>query len=208
MSRRFKTAVGAGLLALLLAGTLSLQPTSPIPGPSGPDDTDAGPGNLDGDGRVAAPAPEVCLALDRCSRAKYRIAELVVQRCLGLLDGAAALCAIDAYRPASLHFVMRGIYPGCSEEEAYCRAMINWAASVARDENADPALVAELEAELSKRLNGPDALRLPDVALEQYLPPDLMPPAPAAAPAMPLRIVRPCPAPAPVIRIEGPSAAR
>ena len=170
MSVRLKTVGSAGLLGLLLAGTLSLQGTRPDSCPRGPGEEVLRP-----DGRAA----EEFRTLAQSRRAKNRIAELVARRRLGLLEGAAALRAVDAAWPAHGRVPIGRQYSDRTEEEAYCRAVISWVGPILADWQTDSTRVEELEAELSRRLNGPEPLRLPEVDLARYLPPDLLPPAEA-----------------------------
>ena len=170
MSVRLKTVWSAGFLTLLLAGILSVDGTRPDSYPPG-----AGEEFLRPDGREG----EELRTLAQTMRAKNRIAEQVARRRFGLLEGAAALRAVDAAWPGRGRARVGRQYPDCSEEEAYCRAMICWVGPILADWQTDSTLAEELNAELSRRLNGPEPLRLPEVDLARYLPPDLLPPAEA-----------------------------
>jgi hypothetical protein len=183
MSPRVKTVVAAGLPVLLLAGSLYLQRTPPASGPPAPEDSGADAETLDDAVRRGARLEEDRRTVIRFLRAKKRIADLVARRRLGLREGAAAFRALDATRPERLRvpILFGGVYPGCSDEEAYCRCLIRWVRAVVRGWHADSAVVEELDAELSEGLNGPEPLRLLAVDLEQYLPPDLVPGPPGDA---------------------------
>jgi hypothetical protein len=170
MTRRLKTLVSLGLPGLLLAGAVSLERTSPpasVGAGQGPPDLEAHRGaRLDKDRRF----------LLWENAAKIHVAREVIRGRLGLLEGAAALRALDGYRPARLGPLYRDGQSGRSEEECYCRTLLGWARGVGPGRGTDAARVAELEAELRERLKRPGPLRLPDVALDGCLPPDLLPP--------------------------------
>jgi hypothetical protein len=184
MTRRFKTLAALGLPGLLLAGSLYLGRTPPSAPPPGPAVTDPGEGTLAHELRRGARLDGDRPILLWTSSAKRWVAGEVAGRRLGLLEGAAALRAIDARRPAHLRLVVWGGCPGCPEDEGYCRSMLGWVQGEATVGKADPARVAELEAELGGRLDGPAPLRLPDVSLERCLPAELLPvPSAPAGPA-------------------------
>jgi hypothetical protein len=170
MTRRFKTLAALGLVGLLLAGSLWLERTSPsAPGPAA---SDADEGTLAQERRRGARLDGDRSFLLWSSTAKRWVAGEVAGRRLGLLEGAAALRAIDARRPAHLQSV---VGYGCPEDESYCRSVLGWIQGEVTVGKADPVRVAELEAELGGRLDGPAPLRLPDVSLERCLPADLLP---------------------------------
>ena len=166
MTRRLKTLATLGLPALLLAGAVSLHRASPP----------AGEGPLDAEAQRGARLDEDRRFLLWENAAKLHVAREVIRGRLGLLEGAAALRALDGYRPARLGPVYWGGLSGRCEEECYCRSLVGWARGLRPGRDADPARVAELEAELHVRLERPGPLRLPDVALDGCLPPDLLPP--------------------------------
>jgi hypothetical protein len=171
MTRRLKTLAALGLPGLLLAGVLSLQCVSPDPAPV----TGGEGGAIDQESRRSARLEEDRHFLVWSTAAKDQVTVAVVRRRLGLLEGAAALRAIDAVRPARLRTVCVAGVPARSEEERYCRSMIDWVVGEVRCRGADPARPLELAAELEDLLSRPDALRLPDVSLDRCLPPELLP---------------------------------
>jgi hypothetical protein len=175
MTHRIKILAALGLPGLLLAGTLYLERTSPSTPPPDPAATGSGDWTLGQEFRRSAQLEEDGRILPWSTAAKRRIAGEVAGRRLGLLEGAAALRAIDARRPAHMRYPVYGDYPGCPEDECYCQRMIGWVGGELTVGKADPARVAELEAELAGRLDGPEPLRLPDVSLERCLPTDLLP---------------------------------
>jgi hypothetical protein len=170
MTRRLKTLAALGLPGLLLAGAVSLQRTYPAGG------TGAGERDPGEELRRGAQLDEDRRFLLWANAAKAHVTAAVIRRRLGLLGGAAALHAIDAHRPAGLGPVQWDGLSGGSEEERYCQSLLGW---VRQDRDADPARVAELEAELAEHLSRPEPMRLPDVALDSS-PPAALRPAPDA----------------------------
>lgn len=150
MTRRLKTLVALGLPALLLAGALSLQRTSPPPGGAGAGEEAPGDelwrgARLEDDRRF----------LLWENAAKLHVAREVIRRRLGLLEAAAALRAIDGYRPARLGPLSRDGPSGGSEEEYYCRSLLLWVRGELQGQDADPSRATELEVELAERRNRP-----------------------------------------------------
>ena len=170
MTRRLKTLVALGLPPLLLAGALSLQRTSVPPGDAGAGQEAPGD-ELRRDARLEDDRRFLLWA----AAAKGHVTGAVIRRRLGLLEGAAALRAIDGYRPARLGPSLWEGLPGGSEEERYCRSLLGWVRGELQGQDADPSRATELEAELAERLNRPWPLRLPDVALDDCLPAALLP---------------------------------
>ena len=173
MTRRVKALAAIGLMGLLLAGVGYLQRTSsPAPRPA----SGAGETTLDPQAQRGAQLDEDLAVLRWSNMAKSRITEAVARRRLGLVEGAAALRAIDGSKPARLRPVFPADFPGRSEEERYCWSMLLWVQGKLQNRDADPVRVAELEAEVGEILNRPVPLQLPDAALDRCLPPDLLPP--------------------------------
>jgi hypothetical protein len=163
MTRRLNTLAALGLIGLLVTVVVAL-PLSPSPAP--PPAPAAGDSVLDRELRRGAQLEEDdCLVL-RSLRAKEQVTEAVIRRRFGLLEGAAALRALDATRPAHLRRACGGYRAG-SEEEQYCRRMVDWVSAALNSRGADPSRALELEAELQDLLRRPDPLRLPDVSLER-----------------------------------------
>jgi hypothetical protein len=170
MTRRVKVLAALGLPGLLLAGSLCLERTASRPAPSG-----AGGGALERELARGARLDEDRRYLTWSTAAKSRVAGEVIQRRLGLLEGAAVLRAIDTRKPARLRPVVCGSDLGRSEEECYARSMLEWVWGQLGRFGGDSGRFAELEAELGEGLDRPGPLRLPDVSLDRCLPPDLLP---------------------------------
>ena len=107
---------------------------------------------------VSPPAYEILARIE----AKQQVAEAVCAGRETLMEAAAAFKAMDASgtprRPASLQCA----YPGASQDEAYCRMVINWV----RDngpQDANERLVRRLEEELAARLES-GTFHLPETA--------------------------------------------
>jgi hypothetical protein len=102
--------------------------------------------------------------------AKAQIAEEVVAGRVTLLQAAACFRVLDQLPPACPELFCRFTYPGASEEEHCCRAVILWAQGAAevRDPYLGAIVGAELEAELTELLHsGP--LDLPEVEADSLL---------------------------------------
>src|SRR5262249_41569348 len=115
MTRRLKTLAAVSLPGLLLAGVVSLQWVSPDPAPV----TGGEGGAIDQESRRSARLEEDRRFLVWSTAAKDQVTVAVTRRRLGLLEGAAALRAIDAVRPARLRTLCLVGVPGRSEEERY-----------------------------------------------------------------------------------------
>jgi hypothetical protein len=172
MTERFKAIAAIGLTGLLLAGVGYFQRSS---SPASRPASWAGERTLDPEARRGAQLDKDGAVLLWSMTAKGRIAEAVARRRLGLVEGAAALRAIDGSRPARLRPGVPADHQGLSEDERYCRSMLVWVRGKLQDGVGDPVRVTELGAELGEFLNRPGPLRLPDVALDRCLPPDLLP---------------------------------
>ena len=173
MTRRTSILAALGLPGLLLAGSLWLERRSPPPTAAG--GPGAGPRLLEREQRRSALLEEDRHVLIWSSAAKRWVAGTVIRRRLGLREGAAVLRAIDARRPARLRPDLPDAYLGSRDPEGYCRSMLGWVRGELGPGGGDPARVADLEAELAQSLALPGPLRLPDVSLDQCLPPDLLP---------------------------------
>jgi hypothetical protein len=147
-------AVGAALLSALagwdrLAEERGQSPLSSFGGRAVPGVMDKG---RELDGRMAA-------ALAR-SRRIDEVAGDVADSRLSLLDGAARLRDIHRAAPAFAWERFRERYPGASDDERFCRLLIDRvAARSGQDRDRMRSVVARLEAEVEKRL-GQGALRL------------------------------------------------
>jgi hypothetical protein len=139
-----------------LALALSQAPNfSDVPGPAGADSTEA-PGVVAADPR--------CQEIDRSSAEKRRLAGEVIAGQLSLLEAAARFRDLDERPPAACRRGLRAAFPGASDDECHCRAVLSYV----REElwhrpGADPAAADRLEAELrallergDPRLPGPD----------------------------------------------------
>jgi hypothetical protein len=80
---------------------------------------------------------------------------------LSLLEAAARFRDLDEQPPAARREVLRCAYPGASDDECRCRAVLQYVWVEARDRpGADPAVAKRLEAEL-RGLLGHGDVRLP-----------------------------------------------
>ena len=97
---------------------------------------------------------------ERCTQ-KRRLAEEVIDGRLGLLEAARRYRDLDEQPPPFYWEAFRRTYPGASDDERHCRNVIGYVGTALQDRpDADPALVARLEAELEDLLRRGD-LRLP-----------------------------------------------
>jgi hypothetical protein len=128
---------------------------SGVPGPDGADPT------------AAPEVPEVvdlCQDLVRRHVEKQRLAGEVLAGRLTLLEAAARFRDLDDQPRTAGGEALRSTYPGASDEECQCRAVLQYVRVVLPDwPGAHPAAVKRLEAELrdllehgNLRLPGPD----------------------------------------------------
>jgi hypothetical protein len=161
----FGSILWATLLAALAACGLTLTVCRngdfwSLPGPDGGPDEQA-------------PA-DVCRDVLRRLLEKQRLAGEVIEGRLSLTEAAAAFRHLDEQPPAFNWSDFRRTYPGATDDERHCRAVIVFVrAQLQIRPGADPALLGRLEAELHD-LVGRGGFRLP-------------PPEPLAAPAQPTR---------------------
>jgi hypothetical protein len=92
-------------------------------------------------------------ALTRCKEGKVAAARDLIRGRLKLLAAAARFRDLQQSVPGYPWEGFRRAYPGDSEEERLCRAVIGYVGDAVRDEpGADPNLVRRLEAELQGHL--------------------------------------------------------
>jgi hypothetical protein len=123
-----------------------------VPGPAGADSTE-GPG-------VLAAEPR-CQEFDRRNVKKQRLAGEVIAGRLSLREAAARFRGLDGQPPAACGEGLRATFPGASDDECRCRAVLSYVrVETSLRPGADPAVADRLEAELRGLLERGD-LRLP-----------------------------------------------
>ena len=159
------TALRGGLLAALVAcgAALALRPGADprvVPGSVGGSDPPA---------RSNEEGVDPCRQAMRRATDKRRLAAEAIEGRLSLVDAAARFRDLNAAAPAFNRQAFCTAYPGGSDDERDCRAVLNFVrVELQGRRDADPALAERLEAELHDLLGRGD-FRLPE-------------PKPAAAP--------------------------
>ena len=168
------TVLRASLLAALAASCLTLAvwrrgDVSSLPDPDLPaPDSEAAVG--------------ICRDILRRVLEKDRLAGEVIEGRLSLVGAAARYRDLDEQPPPFSWSNFRSAYPGDSDDERHCRAVIVFVrAELGSRPGADPAVVGRLEAELHDLLNRAE-FRLPP---PETPPPDGPLPAPGSAPPLP-----------------------
>src|SRR5262249_39287585 len=104
---------------------------------------------------------DLCREVTRRVSEKDRLAGEVIGGRVSLVEGAARYRDLDEHPPAFCWREFREVYPGASDDERHCRAVIaHVRAELPNRPGADPALVGRLETELHDLLRRGD-LRLP-----------------------------------------------
>ena len=159
-------ALAASCLALAVwgRGDVSSLPVPDLPAPDG------------------EAAKDLCRDILRRALEKDRLAGEVIEGRLSLVDAAARYRDLDEQPPPFSWSNFRSAYPGDSDDERHCRAVIVFVrAELASRPGADPAVVGRLEAELHDLLNRGE-IRLPR---PETPPPDGPPPAPGPGTPLP-----------------------
>ncbi len=92
--------------------------------------------------------------------AKHRLTKALIGGKLTLLQTAGGFRDLDREPPPFSYRIFRGGFPGCSEEECYCRVVIDGVASALNFHPDREPVLARLEAEFrSHKVKG--TLRLP-----------------------------------------------
>jgi hypothetical protein len=121
-----------------------------VPGPAGADLT-AAPGVPAADAR--------CQEVERRHVEKRRLAGEVIDGRLSLLEAAARFRDLDEQPPAACREALRATYPGASDDECHCRAVLQYVRVEMRlRPGVDPDLTERLEAELRALLEHGDLL--------------------------------------------------
>jgi hypothetical protein len=113
------------------------------------------------DARGDDPIDEQIQAAQRRTAAKSEVAGEALEGRWTLLEAAARFRDLDAAAPEGYRRAWRSLVEGATDEERYCRQVLDYSATVARDRSDDPAALDRLRAQLEAALSRGD-LRLPD----------------------------------------------
>jgi hypothetical protein len=91
-------------------------------------------------------------AMARCLEGKYAVAQQVLAGRLKLLEAAARFRDLQNAVPQYDWAMFRERYPGQSDEERHCQAVIGFVEQEAQARGTDPGVVEELQVELRSRL--------------------------------------------------------